>query len=442
MFNFFKRKKEKSDQPMTSEEASAILERGVDILSRWNKQVLKTTTHADLQSSNNIAITNSSYYERIIGIFKSDGAFKGETKNLLLDKDILGIAQKYVLHLLNESGPIRRWGSDPEDYYFQIAAHCYCAGLCVASWWFNQGDEFSPNTAFAALKSEDSILIANTVVPIKDTFNLEMMEDIRFNQFLGFIKEAWNGKIDNKNESIIAGLVAFFMAGSTEDLTRYSTAPEYEYEEDNYELDDEDDNYELDDEDDYSDEENLNVNYDVSNFRGNLVKQLYEIGIKADYVRDINPLFPHLYMEQDSVVSQMISAINKVEPDASPDTIIAWCCFAGIGAVVHDRKNTEEVHKKGVFNILTRERGVFAMDEYVLDLIGAPLQTQEGKNITIHIMGLARLCLDRLATVQKNVQDTSSLFIDACQVMYLYGISLESKRLGIKPFSINMTLKR
>lgn len=161
------------------------------------------------------------FYKKLFDVFKNDGAFKGKTKELLYNEEIREIAKKYTLMLISEQEPIRRWGSNPENYYYQMAVHCHCAGLSTASWWLSQGTAFNANTVYEALTTMDSIVLAQSAVPIKDKFALDMNENIRFSQFLEAIKGNWNGKIENRNTAILSGLILFFMAGATEELSRF-----------------------------------------------------------------------------------------------------------------------------------------------------------------------------------------------------------------------------
>lgn len=171
------------------------------------------------REANMISYHESNYYKELISIFNHNKTFNNKVQLLLNNDNVREISSQYTIKLLNESGPIRRWGSDPENYYFQIAIHCYCSGLCVASWLLGEPDEINVEKAISSLTSDDSTLMIAKIVPIQDDFELTLRENIMFDQFLDYSKNVWNGRLDNKNELIIASMIAFFMRGVTEDLS-------------------------------------------------------------------------------------------------------------------------------------------------------------------------------------------------------------------------------
>lgn len=166
-----------------------------------------------------ISYHESIYYKELINIFNHNKALNNHVQLLLKNDNVREISSRYTIKLLNEAGPIRRWGSDPENYYFQISIHCYCSGLCIASWLLEEPDEINIEKAISRLTSDDSTLMIAKIVPIQDDFELTLRENIMFDQFLDYSKNAWNGRLDNRNELIIASMIAFFMRGVTEDIS-------------------------------------------------------------------------------------------------------------------------------------------------------------------------------------------------------------------------------
>jgi hypothetical protein len=98
-------------------------------------------------------------------------------------------------------------------------------------------------------------------------------------------------------------------------------------------------------------------------------------------------------------------------------SILAWCVYAGIGTVHHWKVDGDSFDKKCIFETLTEERGVFAMDEYVQDCIGHPHDSTEGKRLTAHIMSTAKYCIDNILY---NDSTKSVQFFEVAPAMFTY----------------------
>lgn len=182
------------------------------------------------------------------------------------------------------------------------------------------------------------------------------------------------------------------------------------------------------------DDEEYDENEDImSSFKTDLLKELFETGSKDGYVQNTIPFVPELTNNLKNLVIEILAAINNEEPGTSSSTSIAWCCFSGIGATSHWYINWEELKKIGIFNILTRERGISAMDEYVFDLIGEPIQTQKGGEIIKHIQKISALALVKMAMFYEQLsdQDKEYIFFQTYEAMYIYGMAIELNRLGM-----------
>lgn len=162
----------------------------------------------------------NTFYKRLYDVFASDGAFNGATRDLQHDENAKGVAERYTVGLLNEPYPVQMWGFDPDNYYYQMAAHCYCSGLCIAT-WYQTDDNFNYESAFQALTSMDSTLLIRAVLPKIDDFALEKTESIRYEQFLSAFKRKIK-KVDNTDEDIVAAMILFFMMGVCERLEKFS----------------------------------------------------------------------------------------------------------------------------------------------------------------------------------------------------------------------------
>ena len=163
--------------------------------------------------------TKTDAFREIAEIFRNDGAFEGPSKDSINDPKVIKLAQTYAIKLLGEIEPQMMWGRDADNYYFQMSTHCFNAGLCVAK-WLNDGT-FREKSALQAILSNDSILIARTTVPVKNEEKLDSITNIRYDQFLEYMGSDWEPELDNTDDRIVAAMVAFFLAGATEDLKAY-----------------------------------------------------------------------------------------------------------------------------------------------------------------------------------------------------------------------------
>lgn len=173
----------------------------------------------------------------------------------------------------------------------------------------------------------------------------------------------------------------------------------------------------------------------LSSYKMDLLKELLDTGRNEGYINAKSfPFVPELTTNLSYLVSQIISAIHDLnDPELSPIINLIWCCFAGIGATMHWHVDWQELKKTGIFNTLTKERGIFAMDEYVLDVIGANDQTEEGINLLEHIGDIASQALFKITEELEHLNKQEKVFIfnQTCQAMYMYGMAIELNRIGM-----------
>ena len=68
------------------------------------------------------------YYYVMIEEFERGLDLREKIHDFFIAKRVLDIAIKYTEKLLKERASIISCGSDPENYYFQLCAHCYSSG--------------------------------------------------------------------------------------------------------------------------------------------------------------------------------------------------------------------------------------------------------------------------------------------------------------------------
>lgn len=108
---------------------------------------------------------------------------------------------------------------------------------------------------------------------------------------------------------------------------------------------------------------------------------------------------------------------------------LIWSAYAGIGAVYHWNKNWNELQATGLFEILTRERGISEMDEYVLDCINMPFGSGKQKKFTQFLYSQNFLSLSLLTPDEE--EDPLELLMCAAKAMFVFGMAFEMNRLGM-----------
>ncbi len=161
---------------------------------------------------------NYDFYNKMIRIYEKNESPKMKAHDILIQKGILEIAEKYTEKLLSEEGPVIHWGIDPENYYFQIGSHCYSAGLITRFWLDNADGYIDKEKTAEALMTIESVQMAPLIANLDDTFSIDIVRNIRFDKLLNELYEYWDWRLDNSNEYMISGLLAMFMNGASEDL--------------------------------------------------------------------------------------------------------------------------------------------------------------------------------------------------------------------------------
>lgn len=169
--------------------------------------------------------------------------------------------------------------------------------------------------------------------------------------------------------------------------------------------------------------------------RIDIIDELLKYGKGNDYViSDGLPHIPELLVRSEEVIKQIIPEIieyGKTDPDANVVRLtLAWSAFAGLGATYHWHINWNDLSHNGIFETLTKERGVYEMDEYVLDTIGIEYNSEEGKDLHRHLFAAANVCI--AAIIGKNAPLSLENIVEASKAMFMYGMVVEMNRLGMK----------
>jgi hypothetical protein len=101
-----------------------------------------------------------------------------------------------------------------------------------------------------------------------------------------------------------------------------------------------------------------------------------------------------------------------------------------MGAVYHWHVDWDGLSSAGFYETLTAERGIFEMDEYVLDTIGIGNGSEEANELLQFLRQLSYQCFDYLT--ETNTPASMDAFVSCAKAMFLFGMVFEMNRLGMK----------
>ena len=161
---------------------------------------------------------------------------------------------------------------------------------------------------------------------------------------------------------------------------------------------------------------------------------LLKDGRENGYIRSEGfPNIPELLVRSDQTCEKLYRGMQKeCEDHPEYDCVrftFSWAALAGIGAVYHWNKDWPALSSTGIFETLTAERGVFAMDEYVLDCIGMPHEGKEAKDLSRYLYQLALTCIFKIASGSS--ERGQHIVVQGAKAMYAFGMVLEMNRLGM-----------
>ena len=143
---------------------------------------------------------------------------------------------------------------------------------------------------------------------------------------------------------------------------------------------------------------------------------------------------PEIMVRADETCGKIIAGISDYSEENPGEVsnplvlMFVWSALAGMGAVYHWHIDWTNLSSNGIYETLTSERGLFAMDEYVIDAIGIGFGTDEEKELTRFLWRLATHCLVRFKSVSSPSEDS---FLSCPKAMFLFGMSFEMNRLGM-----------
>jgi hypothetical protein len=166
---------------------------------------------------------NPEYLNELITELKSKD-FYTTNDNYINDACLIKCARSYVDGLLDETERcnMQREYPDAEEYYYQIACHCFVAGLIISDFFSkNELNDKTSKKCTRLLLSNDAYVTAGRIANIENLDELEIRQNNLFDLLIASLKPRWDGFFDNDNKDIVAMLLSSILAGSCEDLDRY-----------------------------------------------------------------------------------------------------------------------------------------------------------------------------------------------------------------------------
>lgn len=147
---------------------------------------------------------------------------------------------------------------------------------------------------------------------------------------------------------------------------------------------------------------------------------------------------PELCCEAEPVVKNLISAIEEncreregcFNPINQMELCLAFSIYAGMGAALEWDRDWPELRKKGIFKKLIEKNGIFAMDEYVVEMYtGKAFESVSGRELQEKVRKMAQCAansaLDSIR--EKSAKDFIQLMVAnipvVCVACYWFGVT-------------------
>lgn len=165
-----------------------------------------------------------------------------------------------------------------------------------------------------------------------------------------------------------------------------------------------------------------------------VAEKLLDVGRREGFIQSKDfAHIPEIVARAEEVSMKILNAITSYAEENAGSvqdpviTSMVWAAYAGMGAVCRWHVAWHELESKGIYETLVQERGVFAMDEYVMDEIGIGYGSDEEKVITKFLFSLLDTCFEMISADEFDID----AFICFSKAMYLWGMVYEMNRLGM-----------
>jgi hypothetical protein len=163
------------------------------------------------------------------------------------------------------------------------------------------------------------------------------------------------------------------------------------------------------------------------------MEAVLSLGEEAGFIieKDIQTL-PELEEQMWEVVKRMlVDLISFYQSNGLGISLLSmsygtWCAYAGIGAAYLWKEDPEQIREINIYEQVTGPCGIDAVDEYVLDMLGIQLQSDEMRELNDHLMNGYSAVSN---IVMENTSGDQNLdMYTAGAVMYRYGVEIGLSR--------------
>ena len=138
------------------------------------------------------------------------------------------------------------------------------------------------------------------------------------------------------------------------------------------------------------------------------------------------------YRTVTDLFNKMSDEDEKKDHNISLDVCLMWCMFAGIGGALLWHYDWGEIKDKYLLDALLERSSLDCMDEYVLELLGHPIDTPEGYRLGWEMRTLSRKILsENVEALKKGGESFKEQFKEMAIAMFTYGVAYGLETLGM-----------
>ena len=156
------------------------------------------------------------------------------------------------------------------------------------------------------------------------------------------------------------------------------------------------------------------------------------------------PYVEELDDEASKVCKQIHDGISNYYSEEEPDktiydnipTFMDFCAYAGMGAVAFWYNDNKTIKEHGIYETLTKERGIFEMDEFVFDYLGIGYGSDRQQEISHNFKCIIDSVVTKFTNLmpkdstQSNFSTYFRLIMEASKVVYKLGMIYQMQEMG------------
>lgn len=145
---------------------------------------------------------------------------------------------------------------------------------------------------------------------------------------------------------------------------------------------------------------------------------------------DRMPHVPELFAEKNVVSAKIYTELIKLNEGKHPVVMLTMSFYAGVGAATHWHIDWEKLKSTGIAETLIEPRGMFYMDEYVMeDCLGYKMDSEEAKDLIKSIKSVSNYAIIKY---WNNGNNSKENLLELMNAMYILGLVFELEQLGFK----------